>query len=80
VLTAHCIVSATLNGSPVASASITSVTWDFGDGITMTTSGAAANNTDHTYSGPGPDTIIVTDVTVTGTPQKGTGSTTLTIS
>jgi PKD repeat protein len=75
-LTAHCVVSATLNGTAVPSGSITSVTWDFGDASSATT---ATNSTDHTYGGPSPYQVLVSNVTVTGSAAKGSGSTSVTI-
>ena len=75
-LTANCVVSATLNGAPVPSSTISHVDWDWGDSKTSTT---ASNVGSHPYGVPNPYTIMVSNVTMSGTTQKGTGSTTITI-
>jgi hypothetical protein len=75
-VTAHCVVSATLSGSPVPSGNITGATWDFG-GAGVTT--ASGNEGDHTYTGPATYQVLVSNVTVTGTSKKGTGSTSVDI-
>jgi PKD repeat protein len=68
-----CNVSAKLNGAVVASAKITSVTWDFGDNSTAITQ---VNTTTHPYAGASTYTVTVSDVAVTGTSAKGAGFTT----
>lgn len=67
-----CNVSATLNGAAVPSSNITNVDWDFGDTGTATTSNNLAM---HAYAAPGTYTVVVSNVTVTGTTAKGSGST-----
>jgi large repetitive protein len=74
-LTLSCIVSATLNGSPVPSTAITHVDWDWGSNETSTT----ANNHDtHVYTVTGANTyrIIASNVQMTGTAATGMGSVT----
>lgn len=73
-LAVHCVVSATLNGFPVGSSGITNVNWDLGDSFTTTT---VNNVVDHTYLGPATYSVIASNITVTGTTQKGSGSTSI---
>jgi PKD repeat protein len=73
-----CSVSATLRGAAVNSTDITSVTWDFGDSTPLATS---TNNQSpsHTYLAANTFKVIASNVTVNGTPTKGSGNTTTTI-
>ena len=74
-----CVVSATLGTPPVVvpSANITSVSWDFGDGTTVTTPSNLSPS--HTYASTNTFTVVASNVIVTGATGPGTGSTTTTI-
>jgi PKD repeat protein len=67
-----CVVAATLSGA--ATNAITSVTWNFGDNSADVT--IASNTATHTYAGAATYPVLVSNVTVTGTTAKGSGSTT----
>ena len=72
--TLSCVVSATLNGSPVPSTSITHVDWDWGDGTPLFQS--TINLATHAYAFIGSYRISALNVAVTGTTATGTGVTT----
>lgn len=73
-----CVVSATLGGLVVPSGNITSVSWDFGDGVT-TTNTAGNVSPAHTYGSANPFTVSASNVLVVGATGPGSGSTSTTI-
>lgn len=74
-----CNVSVTANGVPLASASITNVTWDWGDGHTDPNQTTPVMT--HTYASPGTYTVFasVTGSPPLGNPQTATTSQTVTV-
>jgi hypothetical protein len=66
-----------LNGTPVPSGNIGPADWDWGDGTA--TAAVSGNLASHPYAVPAPYTVVAKNVTVVGTTQKGTGSTTIQI-
>ena len=72
-----CSITATVDGSAVTSASITSVDWNFGDGTTVTVANSNVSPA-HTYASSGAKTVTAT-ATVNTTSGTGTGSVSTTI-
>jgi hypothetical protein len=79
MLMGHCIVSATLGGTQVESTLITSVTWDFGDGVAVKATSSNLSP-EHTFPEAGLYNVVVSNVTVVGATGPGSGTTTITAS